>query len=131
MKDKILKMSTPKNFELPEIFKYEFDNKEHKWNRRDADITDYFNYGFNEETWKLYAKKVRTLAFNLHQTDYSLEKDQIPPEKALNELDDNLPIDLGGFSSPFFKEIFENVKIKMFFIPFSTKFILIAAKMKV
>ena len=26
-----------------------------------ADITDYFNYGFNEETWTAYCEKHRTL----------------------------------------------------------------------
>lgn len=27
----------------------------------DADITDYFNYGFNEESWKVYCDKQKYL----------------------------------------------------------------------
>ncbi|KAJ8910608.1 hypothetical protein NQ315_003336 [Exocentrus adspersus] len=35
------------------IYDFEIDNMEDKpWNRPGADITDYFNYGFNETTWK-------------------------------------------------------------------------------
>ncbi|KAG9396713.1 Fip1 motif [Carpediemonas membranifera] len=25
------------------------------WRNPDADLSDYFNYGFNEQSWKLYA----------------------------------------------------------------------------
>lgn len=27
----------------------------------EADIGDYFNYGFNEQTWRMYAHKQRTI----------------------------------------------------------------------
>lgn len=30
---------------------------EKPWNDRGADLSDYFNYGFNEETWKLYCER--------------------------------------------------------------------------
>eukprot|EP00043_Microstomoeca_roanoka_P013266 m.129862 g.129862 ORF g.129862 m.129862 type:complete len:407 (+) comp15710_c0_seq1:224-1444(+) len=43
---------------------------EKPWREPGADISDYFNYGFNEETWKLYAKKqveLRKLAESLRQ----------------------------------------------------------------
>ncbi|KCZ76430.1 hypothetical protein H311_02571 [Anncaliia algerae PRA109] len=37
------------------IYDFEIDNMEDKpWNKPGADITDYFNYGFNETTWKKY-----------------------------------------------------------------------------
>ncbi|KAM3619883.1 uncharacterized protein V6R79_015197 [Siganus canaliculatus] len=35
---------------------------EKPWRKSGADITDYFNYGFNEETWKKYCKKQSKLA---------------------------------------------------------------------
>jgi hypothetical protein len=35
--------------------------EERPWRRPGADITDYFNYGFNEETWKFYIEKQRQL----------------------------------------------------------------------
>jgi hypothetical protein len=31
--------------------------EERPWNKPGADITDYFNYGFNEESWNAYCKK--------------------------------------------------------------------------
>lgn len=30
-----------------------------------ADLSDYFNYGFNEETWKAYCEKQRRLQLGL------------------------------------------------------------------
>ncbi|PVD34184.1 hypothetical protein C0Q70_05449 [Pomacea canaliculata] len=45
---------------------YEFDldsikNEDKPWRKPGADITDYFNYGFTEETWQLYCEKQRRL----------------------------------------------------------------------
>jgi hypothetical protein len=38
---------------LSDIFKYfENDKCEKAWNEKNQDITDYFNYGFNENTFK-------------------------------------------------------------------------------
>ncbi|XP_015795573.1 pre-mRNA 3'-end-processing factor FIP1 [Tetranychus urticae] len=31
------------------------------WRKPGADITDYFNYGFNEETWKIYCEKQKKI----------------------------------------------------------------------
>lgn len=39
-------------------FEVDIDSLEEKpWRKPGADITDYFNYGFNEETWKAYIGK--------------------------------------------------------------------------
>ena len=108
-RNNILKNSTAKTFELPEIFKFEFDKSDHRWNKKDADITDYFNYGYNEETWKLYVNKVRKMALKLNPTEYRIESQSLPDSQALNELDDGFPIDLGGFSEPFYKGILEGL----------------------
>ncbi|KAL8579895.1 hypothetical protein ACOMHN_039682 [Nucella lapillus] len=45
---------------------YEFDlnsleNEEKPWRKPGADITDYFNYGFTEDTWQQYCEKQRRL----------------------------------------------------------------------
>lgn len=32
-----------------------------------ADITDYFNYGFTEETWRLYCDKQRKVRYEVQQ----------------------------------------------------------------
>jgi hypothetical protein len=46
--------------ELPSALQTDFDAIEHKpWLDEDADITDYFNYGFDEELFKIYQTKVR------------------------------------------------------------------------
>ncbi|KAL0265632.1 UNVERIFIED_CONTAM: hypothetical protein PYX00_011345 [Menopon gallinae] len=42
------------------IYDFEIDNMEEKpWEKPGADITDYFNYGFNEHTWKKYCAAQR------------------------------------------------------------------------
>lgn len=111
----ILKNSTAKTFELPDIFKFEFDKSDRRWNKKDSDITDYFNYGYNEETWRLYVNKVRRLALKLNPTEYRVNSESIPPFQRLNELDDGFPIDLGGFSAPFFKDLFTGITEDTFF----------------
>ena len=45
---------------------YDYDLEEVKdedkpWRKPGADITDYFNYGFNEETWIAYCMKQKRL----------------------------------------------------------------------
>jgi hypothetical protein len=41
---------TPENLDLDSI-------QDPGWKRPDADPTDYFNYGFNEETWRFYCQR--------------------------------------------------------------------------
>lgn len=44
------------------IYDVNLDQLEEKpWRKPGADITDYFNYGFNEDTWKLYCERQRKL----------------------------------------------------------------------
>lgn len=45
--------------ELYEIDLDSFDDK--PWRKPGADITDYFNYGFNENTWKRYCNKQKAM----------------------------------------------------------------------
>jgi pre-mRNA 3'-end-processing factor FIP1 len=48
---------------LPSIYYFDFKRQaqDKKWQNKDLDITDYFNYGYNEEIWKCYTNKVRKL----------------------------------------------------------------------
>ncbi|XP_057208142.1 pre-mRNA 3'-end-processing factor FIP1 isoform X2 [Triplophysa rosa] len=39
--------------------------EEKAWRKPGADLSDYFNYGFNEDTWKVYCDKQRRLRMNL------------------------------------------------------------------
>lgn len=44
------------------IFDFEIDKLEEKpWLRPGADISDYFNYGFDENTWKAYCARQREI----------------------------------------------------------------------
>ncbi|KAJ3328316.1 pre-mRNA 3-end-processing factor fip1l1 [Kappamyces sp. JEL0680] len=42
-----------------------FDDK--PWRKPGADLTDYFNYGFNEQTWKAYCNKQKLFRDDLAQ----------------------------------------------------------------
>lgn len=85
---------------LPPIFYYNFDDPklEKKWSNPREDITDYFNYGMNEDTWKIYANKVKDLAEN---SENWKDKDNC----GCNVVDTSLPIDIGGFGKPHFADI--------------------------
>ncbi|XP_022901874.1 pre-mRNA 3'-end-processing factor FIP1 isoform X2 [Onthophagus taurus] len=44
---------------------FNLDSLEDKpWRKPGADITDYFNYGFNEDTWKAYCERQKRLRMN-------------------------------------------------------------------
>lgn len=52
------------------------------WRKPGADITDYFNYGFNEVTWRMYCLRQRVL-----REEYGNSKsNNIPPALANNPL---------------------------------------------
>lgn len=44
---------------------------EKPWRKPGADITDYFNYGFNEETWRAYCEKQKRM--RLHESGVGLQ----------------------------------------------------------
>lgn len=64
------------------IYDINLDTLEDKpWRKPGADVTDYFNYGFNEDTWRVYCdrqRKIRQLesqnAFNINATINSFNK---------------------------------------------------------
>eukprot|EP00038_Savillea_parva_P011353 m.196933 g.196933 ORF g.196933 m.196933 type:complete len:447 (-) comp19951_c0_seq1:86-1426(-) len=44
------------------VYEFQLDSLEEKgWTKPGANIKDFFNYGFNEETWRLYCAKQRAL----------------------------------------------------------------------
>ena len=52
------KIKQEQNQNAVSIYDLEIEELEEKpWRAEGADITDYFNYGFNEETWKEYCRK--------------------------------------------------------------------------
>ncbi|XP_007890938.1 pre-mRNA 3'-end-processing factor FIP1 isoform X2 [Callorhinchus milii] len=47
------------------------------WRKPGADLSDYFNYGFNEETWKAYCEKQKRLRMGL---------EPLPPSSTTNRI---------------------------------------------
>ena len=92
---------------LPDIYSFDFENPslERKWNSPREDITDYFNYGFNEETWKVYAEKVK----NLHEHVQPCPN----PDHEKRVLGYTQPMDIGGFGEPYFPEAKETPFMKV------------------
>ena len=57
--------------------------QERPWRLPGADVTDYFNYGFNEESWLKYCEMQRKLRaeFGDDATEKLLESIEVEPEK--------------------------------------------------
>ena len=56
-------MGFREELQVPEIYKWDFDNNEKPWDKNGKqDMDKYFNYGFNEETWRHHARDVLNLA---------------------------------------------------------------------
>ncbi|XP_015905206.1 pre-mRNA 3'-end-processing factor FIP1 [Parasteatoda tepidariorum] len=72
------------------LYEFNLDTIEDKpWRKPGADITDYFNYGFNEDTWKAYCEKQRKLRVDNHAAPKMVQiipgKDQQIPIATVNE----------------------------------------------
>ncbi|XP_069468653.1 pre-mRNA 3'-end-processing factor FIP1-like [Ambystoma mexicanum] len=51
------------------VIEVDLDSFEDKpWRKPGADLSDYFNYGFNEDTWKAYCEKQKRLQLGLDST---------------------------------------------------------------
>ncbi|KII71904.1 Pre-mRNA 3'-end-processing factor FIP1 [Thelohanellus kitauei] len=62
------------------IFEYDIEKGEKPWKKPGADISDYFNYGFNEETWKIYCEKQRKLRIETASMRRMMGDPQLPVE---------------------------------------------------
>jgi len=128
LKEEILRNATDKSgkkmmnpLKLPEIFTY-FDTpgKEKKWTAPNADLTDYFNYGFTEDTFKAFSHKVKTLFSKLQKTGGAHFKQSGESDKFY---EDRVPISHGGLEIIDDKALKEIV-IMSFLSYFSHKFFL-------
>jgi len=73
-------------------YEIEIDSLEDKpWRKPTEDITDYFNYGFNEETWKQYCKKQMSLRL---ERGVSGGKISVWEGQAHSQNNDELPAEL-------------------------------------
>ena len=110
-------LNKKKKSELPGIFMTNFDDfgSRRPWRQPGQDITDYFNYGFTEETWSIYARQIRTMH----------ERTMLPnPQSSENILlNTALPVDLGGFGQAI-SEHFVSSEISQLFWKFPEKLLL-------
>uniref|UniRef100_A0A8B9KGF4 Pre-mRNA 3'-end-processing factor FIP1 n=1 Tax=Astyanax mexicanus TaxID=7994 RepID=A0A8B9KGF4_ASTMX len=59
-------LDAPGNINGVPVLEVEMESFEEKpWRKPGADLSDYFNYGFNEETWKAYCEKQKRLRMGL------------------------------------------------------------------
>lgn len=74
-----------------EILNFDFEKpaSEKPWLNQANDLSDYFNYGFNEETWRVYATQLKCLeGKSSSQNTFS---------KSSLFLETGRAVDLGGF----------------------------------
>jgi hypothetical protein len=72
-----------------------YDLSELQCDANGAEITDHFNYGFNSETFPVYAKLCKRFA-----EAEEIERPNFPYDPTVNhqfKFNDDTPIDLGGF----------------------------------
>ena len=75
------------------IFDLNLDSLEDKpWRKPGADITDYFNYGFTEETWKIYCDRQRRLRNEMNSNSEPNGGDRVlmPPINSNNQNGNNI-----------------------------------------
>ncbi|XP_056135498.1 pre-mRNA 3'-end-processing factor FIP1 isoform X2 [Lampris incognitus] len=62
-------MDAPGNINGVPVLEVDMESFEEKpWRKPGADLSDYFNYGFNEDTWKAYCEKQKRLRMGLEVT---------------------------------------------------------------
>ncbi|KAI8978939.1 Fip1 motif-domain-containing protein [Pilobolus umbonatus] len=85
-----------------QITEVDLDSVEDKpWRKPGADITDYFNYGFNENTWRSYCAKQKMLRdkkimSDIDMGDFMSMGMMMPP----NMMDGAMPMGMGGMPAP-------------------------------
>ncbi|XP_014797109.1 PREDICTED: pre-mRNA 3'-end-processing factor FIP1-like [Calidris pugnax] len=59
-------LDAPGNINGVPLLEVDLDSFEDKpWRKPGADLSDYFNYGFNEDTWKAYCEKQKRIRMGL------------------------------------------------------------------
>jgi len=86
---------TPSGKFQKSVFEFDIDSLEDKpWRKSGVDITDYFNYGFNEESWRAYSEKQAQM--RLEQSMQSKIKVFDPKENVRSELPPELQAMVDG-----------------------------------
>jgi len=81
--------------EFRQPFRFDFDKPSSRDYQSD-EITDHFNFGFSEMTMNTYVKKLRLAVKTL---DKAINPDYIINEYGNLRLNDEIPMDFGGFNN--------------------------------
>ncbi|KAM7419131.1 hypothetical protein PAMA_016312 [Pampus argenteus] len=99
-------LDAPGNINGVPVMEADMESFEEKpWRKPGADLSDYFNYGFNEDTWKAYCEKQKRLRMGLEVSTVSSVASKITVQQGRtgNEKDmSNVPVHTSkpDFTSP-------------------------------
>lgn len=109
--DETMKPEKQKRTKIGDVYFFEFDKPglEKPWQENKDKMEDYFNYGFNEESFKIYQQKIRKYA---SENLVKLRQDKEFEENCLNDqelkwhptLNFYMPHELGGCGAPYFEK---------------------------
>ena len=109
--DETMKPEKQKRTKIGDVYFFEFDKPglEKPWQENKDKMEDYFNYGFNEESFKIYQQKIRKYA---SENLVKLRQDKEFEENCLNDLELKwhptlnfyMPHELGGCGAPYFEK---------------------------
>ncbi|XP_045075078.1 pre-mRNA 3'-end-processing factor FIP1-like [Coregonus clupeaformis] len=88
-------LEAPGNINGVPVLEVDMESFEEKpWRKPGADLSDYFNYGFNEDTWKAYCDKQKRLRMGLEVVNISSTTSKITVQQGRtgNEKEVSLPI---------------------------------------
>ncbi|XP_075400456.1 pre-mRNA 3'-end-processing factor FIP1 isoform X29 [Tenrec ecaudatus] len=81
------------------LLEVDLDSFEDKpWRKPGADLSDYFNYGFNEDTWKAYCEKQKRIRMGLEVTPVTSTTNKITAEDCTMEVTPGAEIQDGRFN---------------------------------
>ncbi|XP_015975091.1 pre-mRNA 3'-end-processing factor FIP1 isoform X9 [Rousettus aegyptiacus] len=81
------------------LLEVDLDSFEDKpWRKPGADLSDYFNYGFNEDTWKAYCEKQKRIRMGLEVIPVTSTTNKITAEDCTIEVTPGAEIQDGRFN---------------------------------
>ncbi|XP_044621920.1 pre-mRNA 3'-end-processing factor FIP1 isoform X23 [Equus asinus] len=81
------------------LLEVDLDSFEDKpWRKPGADLSDYFNYGFNEDTWKAYCEKQKRIRMGLEVIPVTSTTNKITAEDCTMEVTPGAEIQDGRFN---------------------------------
>lgn len=86
-------MEAPGNINGVPVLEVDMESFEEKpWRKPGADLSDYFNYGFNEDTWKSYCEKQKRVRMGLEISSVSSNTSKITVQQGRTGNDKDVSI---------------------------------------